>query len=103
MISTVTISRTSKAKVAVEHPDSWGQEEVSRAALARSFDLAERVSFWEGENRTALTGVEYDSDFRDELDEDQHFRPGPVVLEEDDLLVSSPPAADEKPPTGEEK
>jgi hypothetical protein len=58
MISTVVLSRVIKARVKVEHPDTWTPEDVEAAAEARAIDVNDRAQWWDATQKTAIDSVE---------------------------------------------
>jgi hypothetical protein len=71
MISTVTIERMSAAKLAVEHPDDWTEENVKAAVEARALDIGGMVPYWSATTKSAIGAVTLGEDPREVDDEDE--------------------------------
>lgn len=56
-ISTLRVSRSQDAFVAVEHPEGWGEAEVLAAVNARLLDLGKKIDWWDADSTSAVEGV----------------------------------------------
>lgn len=90
MISTVNLTRRTLAKVAVEHPDDWTQEQLDQAVRFAQIDIAKRADMWDAPDRTAITGTELAVDSTPSDDARAECccgpRPAPFQLTTDDLV-----------------
>lgn len=56
-ISTVKVTRTQDAYVAVEHPEGWGEAEVLAAIDGVVMDFAPKVTWWDADSTSSIDGV----------------------------------------------
>lgn len=94
-ISTVKVTRTSDAYIAVEHPAGWSEEDVMAALDKRKMDFADKIGWWNADTTTDIETL-----VLGENDPDDPHRE-PFLLEAsaggDDPEEEEEPAGDEAP------
>lgn len=78
-ISTVRVLRSSTTYVTVEHPESWGADEVLAALTSRMMDFGSRVGFYDADSRTKIKDIAIGENEPDQPCND------PFPLTDDDL------------------
>lgn len=94
MISTVTIARNTTARVAIEHPDEWDDDQIAEAAKNRAIDIAAAGMEWFADDAATVDGVEAGVDSREE-ESDSPAQAEPVVLTDEDLDAVPDPVVED--------
>lgn len=76
VFSTIMVDQVRRAAVRVEHPAEMSRADVLAAVKDQSMDLAPRVSWWDADTTTKITGIGYKVDSAD----DEYQEPFKVVV-----------------------